>query len=179
MSRLTLDHVEHERRVLQQALDRSRTPAVRNRRGQYATPPDLAVQMASLAKQHLPPTGSVRFLDPGLGTGVFFYAARKVLGHRRLRRGLGFETDPEIAAAAARLWKGFGLEVRNEDFCTASPSGAASNEADLILCNPPYVRHHHLSASRKARLRRELMKLGLPLSGLAGLYCYFLLLAHR
>ncbi len=49
----------------------------------------------------------------------------------------------------------------------------------MILCNPPYVRHHHLSAEQKVRLGTEVRRQGHPLSGLAGLYCYFLALTHR
>jgi methylase of polypeptide subunit release factors len=48
----------------------------------------------------------------------------------------------------------------------------------LILANPPYVRHHHLSKDDKERLQRLTLKLtGVEVNGLAGLYVYFLLLA--
>ena len=41
------------------------------------------------------------------------------------------------------------------------------------------MRHHHLNALQKYRLRQQLAQsLHLELSGLAGLYCYFLLLCH-
>ena len=50
---------------------------------------------------------------------------------------------------------------------------------DVVLTNPPYVRHHHLAAEEKQRLRELAQNAtGLRLSGLAGLYCYFLLIAH-
>ena len=47
------------------------------------------------------------------------------------------------------------------------------------MTNPPYVRHHHLAAEDKARLHAVVAaKTGVNLSGLAGLYCSFLLSAH-
>lgn len=169
-----LDQREAERRAAQQALDRQKPAAERNRLGQFTTPAALALEMAGLARHYLPPGRGVSLLDPG----VFFYAARKTLGARRLRSALGFETDPAAAAEAERLWGPSGLRVHVQDFCLAAPPAAERDRATLILCNPPYVRHHHLSAGRKAMLRRRTERLGFRVSGLAGLYGYFLLLAH-
>ena len=50
---------------------------------------------------------------------------------------------------------------------------------NLIICNPPYVRHHHLGNGDKSRLQiHTLQASGMKISGLAGLYCYFLGLSH-
>ncbi len=51
---------------------------------------------------------------------------------------------------------------------------------NLLICNPPYVRHHHLRRSTvKTRLQRQsLIATGVRLSGLAGLYAHFITLAH-
>jgi adenine-specific DNA-methyltransferase len=171
------DAREAERQAAQEALDRARPAPQRNRLGQFATPTRLALEMAQLARQHLPARGDVRFLDPGVGSGAFFYAVRKVLG-ARVRAAVGFEIDPGVAAEAAQLWAAFGLSVRLEDFCAAAPTTDA-DKATLILCNPPYVRHHHLAAAQKASLRRAVEGEGFRVSGLAGLYCYVLLLAHK
>jgi hypothetical protein len=49
---------------------------------------------------------------------------------------------------------------------------------NLILTNPPYVRHHHLGRHDKERLQALAFRLaGVRVNGLAGLYVYFLLLA--
>ncbi|MFP3938115.1 MAG: Eco57I restriction-modification methylase domain-containing protein [Phycisphaerae bacterium] len=51
---------------------------------------------------------------------------------------------------------------------------------NLVLTNPPYVRHHHLSPKDKRRLQARIAEeLGLSISGLAGLYVHFLLLTHQ
>jgi hypothetical protein len=134
--------------------------------------------MAELTAEYLAGRGPIRFLDPALGTGVFFYAASKVFAGR-VEAGRGYETDPAVAETARELWGPFGLDVRNEDFCTAAAPKEDAHKPNLVLCNPPYVRHHHLTAGQKACLRVELARAGYSLSGLAGLYGYFLLLAHR
>jgi hypothetical protein len=179
MRKLSLASTEAERLHAQAALDRRRTAADRNRLGQFATPAELALEMAALGAQHLPARGGISLLDPAVGTGVFFYAARTALGPGRLGHAVGFEIDPEVAAACERLWGSFGLCICAADFCAASPPRAERDKANLVLCNPPYVRHHHLSAEQKARLQRDARDAGFAVSGLAGLYCYFLLLAHR
>jgi hypothetical protein len=174
-----LDVRECDRQAAQHALDCLRSAAERNRLGQFATPAPLALDMAHLGKSLLPARGPVRFLDPGFGSGGLFYAARKTVGAARLRSAVGFETDPAFAAEAERLWADFGLRVRVQDFCTAAPPADDADKATLVLCNPPYVRHHHLSAKQKADLRRRTQQLGLRVSGLTGLYGYFVLLAHQ
>ena len=48
---------------------------------------------------------------------------------------------------------------------------------NLILTNPPYVRHHHLDRDDKERLKALVAdRFRLDISGLAGLYAHFLLL---
>jgi hypothetical protein len=178
MTTHSLDTAEAARREIQAALDHRKQVVERNRLGQFSTPPDLAVEMAVLGRQYLPGRGAVRFLDPAVGSGVFFYAAKKVLGPR-VRWALGFEIDHEVVAAVETLWAPLGLSVRDEDFCTTKPPMENLDKATLILCNPPYVRHHHLTAKQKERLWLEARRLGLRVSGLAGLYCYFMVLSHR
>ena len=102
--------------------------------------------MVALARPHL--RGPVSLLDPAVGTGVFFAAALEVFGRRRVRRALGYEIDGDTAAEAAALWSDLGLNVVNGDFL----GGAPDPYADLVICNPPYVRHHHLSSQRKREL---------------------------
>jgi adenine-specific DNA-methyltransferase len=48
---------------------------------------------------------------------------------------------------------------------------------NLLISNPPYVRHHHMTAEYKAALKRSVLeRVGIRTSGLAGLYTSFLLL---
>jgi hypothetical protein len=50
---------------------------------------------------------------------------------------------------------------------------------NLLICNPPYVRHHHMAVEQKLRLQADTeAACGVRMAGLGGLYCYFLGLAH-
>lgn len=50
----------------------------------------------------------------------------------------------------------------------------------MICTNPPYVRNHHIPPQVKRLLQSRVAKeLGITVSGLSGLYVYFMLLADR
>jgi hypothetical protein len=176
----TIEQVEAARLAAQGDFDKSVPNAERNRRGQYATPPALAEAMVHLARDLFPEIKRVRFLDPALGTGVFYSALLKVYGTRNVASAVGFEIDPRLATVADRLWGSFDLQVIPKDFTRAEPSSPDDEKPNLIVCNPPYVRHHHLDQETKTRLRTRVVRNGGPLlNGLTGLYGYFLFLTHR
>jgi len=174
-----LEEREAARAVAQQEFDQRVPQALRNRRGQFSTPPALAVSMLELARRLLGGGGPVRFLDPALGTGVFFYALRKVYSEAVISTALGFEIDRALASVSSQLWGPLGLEVRPRDFTLAPAPSRDQDKPNLIACNPPYVRHHHLDQHVKSRLKRSAHELGFAVNGLAGLYTYFLLLSDR
>ena len=91
---------------------------------------------------------------------------------------MGYEIDPHYGAPATELWRETGLDIRVEDFTLADPP-AESEKFNLLICNPPYVRHHHIDGPEKLRLKiRTRNSCKLEINGLAGLYCYFLGLCH-
>jgi hypothetical protein len=165
-----------ERRLQEQTrLDSLKTASERNQWGQFATPPELALSLARYAHALMGET-PVRFLDPAIGTGSFFSAALQAFGSKHITAATGVELDPLFAHTAATLWEGQGLQVIKGDF---TKQHAPEQRFNLVLTNPPYVRHHHLEAEEKDRLKARLARsLHLDISGLAGLYCYFLLLCH-
>ena len=170
---------EEHRVKLQDALDRSKLQHERNRLGQYATPISLAQAMLREAEALMEKRQHLRFLDPAIGTGVFYSALLDVFGQSRIEKAVGYEIDPHYGLPAKRLWTGTGIDLRLEDFTQAVPP-PEHGQYNLLVCNPPYVRHHHLSADEKLRLRTRIGRaIGIELSGLAGLYCYFLGLAHE
>lgn len=162
-------------RALQAALDAEKTQAERNRLGQFATPTVLAEDILRYAAALLPAGEEVRFLDPAIGTGSFYSALLKAFPKERIAEALGFELDPHYGKPAAQLWKDHGLTLKHGDFTHA----AAAPRFNVVICNPPYVRHHHLQNGDKTRLQILTEKAsGIKLSGLAGLYCHFLGLSH-
>ncbi len=173
----TVVEIESRRQRQQVALDAARDQAERNRWGQFATPFPLALEIAQYAAATWKKrTDRVRFLDPALGSGSFYSAVKQAFSQACIERAVGVELDPRFVAAASDLWASTGLDVIAADFTGLSAS--PSEQFNLILTNPPYVRHHHLERTEKERLQSEVARqLGITLSGLAGLYCHFLLLA--
>ena len=172
---VTMEELEARRIGLQAILDAGRTPEERNRMGQFATPSPLAHDILTHARDLLPAKPKIRFLDPALGSGSFYAALRRVFDVKQIEEARAFEMDPHYGKPAEALWAPHGLHLTHGDFTRAKPDPSFN----LVICNPPYVRHHHLSAQDKQHLAtRTLASTGLQLSGLAGLYCHFLLQAH-
>ena len=166
--------IEARRQVEQGRLDRLKSLEERNRLGQFATPPALALDIARHAAAHWQGRPDrVAFLDPAIGSGSFYSALRQAFPTDRVGDACGVEIDPGFAGAAQALWEGTGLRVIQGDFTRLDPD----RKYNLILTNPPYVRHHHLAREDKERLQGIASdRLGVAISGLAGLYAHFLLL---
>lgn len=167
--------IEGHRQVEQARLDALKSAAERNKWGQFATPFELALGLTRYMHQ-LRGAGTIRFLDPAIGTGAFFSALSQTVPAKAVEDAAGVELDPIFAEAAEKLWGKSGLHVIRGDFTKQKPPKQLFN---LVLTNPPYVRHHHLDGAEKERLKAQLARsLHMEISGLAGLYCYFLLLCH-
>ena len=171
--------IESRRQAIQAEIDSRKSAAERNRLGQFATPNALAVEIARYVQSVLRRTkGSIRFADPSIGSGSFFSAALAVFGSKRISSAVGVELDPAFADAARNLWANAGLEVVSGDFTRVVATGSCPPAPNVILANPPYVRHHHMNREDKERLQGLTFKMtGVEVNGLAGLYVYFLLLA--
>jgi len=175
---MSADRSEARRVALQAALDAVRPLPGRNRLGQFATPPALARQVVGAALDWLPAGSPIRFLDPAFGTGSFLSALLDLAPAGRLERLAGYEIDPHYGEPARELWRPRGLDLVLGDFTRAEPPAAVA-KANLVVCNPPYVRHHHLDPADKVRLQALGERAaGVRLSGLAGLYAHFMLLAE-
>ncbi|MGB5832212.1 MAG: N-6 DNA methylase [Thiohalocapsa sp.] len=176
---LVVRDYEAERLQIQDTLDALKTPEERNRLGQFATPTAFARDILQHAKDLMPGHAKVRFMDPAIGTGSFFSALLNVFPEDQIAAATGFEIDPAFANAARGLWEGKGLELVGEDFTKAQAPRAEKDRFNLVICNPPYVRHHHIINGEKARLHSLAKEAsGAALSGLSGLYCYFLCLSR-
>lgn len=173
-----IDTCENERLQLQDALDSERSPEERNKWGQFATPPALADDIMRYALS-LCDEEPVSFLEPSSGSGSFISALYRNLSESGQAESVsGIELDPRFAEVARNLWGPFGAEIFEGDFLTENP--VADGSVSLLVANPPYSRHHHLSSDQKAVYRVEAERhLGITPSGLSGLYLYFILRAHQ
>jgi adenine-specific DNA-methyltransferase len=172
----TIIESESLRRSEQERLDGLKTARERNKLGQFATPPALALDIAKFVWNRVKKRkGQLAFLDPAIGTGSFFAALLQQFPADRIERATGIEIDKLFADTAATIWTERGLRIVHGDFADQKPD----EPYNVVLTNPPYVRHHHLAGKQKQQLGQLAFEAtGLRLSGLAGLYCYFLLIAH-
>jgi adenine-specific DNA-methyltransferase len=174
-----IETIEAKRLEIQTQLDSSKSQGERNKLGQFATPTPLAIEMLECARRLHPAGTRVRFLDPAIGTGSFYSALLRAFPADQIESAVGFETDSACADSARSLWGHTPLKLRVEDFTTAAPPSFERTKPNLLICNPPYVRHHHLRGEEKLRMHRMVEEAaGVKLSGLAGLYCYFLCLSQ-
>jgi adenine-specific DNA-methyltransferase len=177
---MTIQYFQEQARLeLQQSLDAAKTHEERNKLGQFATPTALANDILSYAHTLIPETTTVRFLDPAFGTGSFYSALLTVFPESQVDKAEGYEIDPHYGNDATTFWRNTPLQLNLKDFTRAVPPSLDSGRANVLICNPPYVRHHHISNSEKLLLLDKVQEVtGMRLSGLAGLYAYFLCLSH-
>jgi adenine-specific DNA-methyltransferase len=167
---------EKHRLDVQATLDAEKTRLERNRMGQFATPSPLAFEVLSYAKRLMPSHKKIHFIDPALGTGSFYSALLRTFPASSIAAAVGYEIDPHYGTPAHEIWSESGLHVELSDFTKATPPETKFN---LLICNPPYVRHHHIVNGNKARIQAASSNAcGIQFGGLAGLYCHFLGLSH-
>lgn len=160
--------LESKRQQQQHDYDSSHSQLERNVKGQFATPYDLAVSITRDALSRLDSPAAV--LEPSCGTGAFISAIRKCDPDIAIT---GIEKDPSVFDIAAGLWNDENITLRNADFFDVAQGLGGF---DLLVTNPPYSRHHHLTSEDKAHYGAVAEKLsGRNLSQLAGLHAYFIL----
>lgn len=170
---------EDRRLKLQRQLDSQKTQEERNRFGQFATPGPLAQDILKCVSPYLSNLEEVDFLEPALGTGAFYSALLSTLPPLQMGTCRGFEIDPHYGLPAQQLWAETDLSIELADFTEQPWPTTSAQQADLIVTNPPYVRHHHLSSAKKQALQdRAYELLGIKPSKLSGLYTYFVYFAH-
>jgi len=144
-------------------------------KGQFWTPDWTADFMATYVLQDKPE----RLLDPALGEGAFFRAAKRYAAHHGFALELfGRDIDPEVVdkAEKAGLDRDDLRNVEIRDFVLDPPS----ETFPAIIANPPYIRHHRLSPRQKEQFRHfAYTATGRHIDGRAGLHVYFLIRALR
>ena len=163
----------------QLCVDSQKTQEQRNRMGQFSTPFMLAKQIVveTLSLKMCSPHQS--FIEPALGSGAFFSALEDSSEGENVVEAVGLEIDSAYREIAEELWNSPPWRVLSESFIDFSADKANTGRFSLLCTNPPYVRHHHLSSELKQELQTRIaVELGLKVSGLSGLYVYFMLLSH-
>lgn len=170
--------LENQRQKIQAEFDALKSQKERNILGQFATPITLANSILKYVQIIVPENNKIRFLDPAVGTGSFYSALNNIFDSRKIETAVGYEIDEHYAKPARKLWSETHLEYRLADFMTINPPIEEKHKYNLVICNPPYVRHHHINGCKKQLKKAALNAAEMNLSGLAGLYCYFIALSH-
>jgi adenine-specific DNA-methyltransferase len=135
--------------------------------GQFFTPEPIAALMAAAVNEIQPET----VCDPGVGGGVLLRA----VGPELRRFGCDID-DAAVRVARASLKKqGGDHEVVNGNFLDLDGWPFSVSEFDAFISNPPYIRHHNLTARDKALARHYARVFGTKVSSLSGSYVYFFL----
>lgn len=172
-----LSAIETKRMQMQTQIDGSKSIEERRKFGQYTTPFGLAKEIVSYGLALLNDK-EISFLEPAFGTGSFYSALLSEITRfsKYIKSAVGIELDDKYYSAAHELWEDRNIKLVHKDFAAAEGVGAAN----LLISNPPYVRHHFIGQEQKSKLAVLIKnETGLSISGLAGLYCYFILLAHK
>ena len=139
--------------------------------GATYTPPAIVASMVAWAEGGASPA---RVVNPGAGSGRFAVAAGRRFGRARI---VAVEQDPLAAIACRAHLAAAGLADRATvlvgDYRSAD-LGTVDGRT-LYLGNPPYVRHHQISAGWKEWLTLTARAHGFEASQLAGLHVHFFL----
>lgn len=165
-----MNGIEIRRQNLQKELDEAKDLLERNKLGQFSTPYPLASQICNHLT-HLIGDSVDTVLEPAIGTGVFYSAIQDSI---KVKKCVGYEIDDYYFTPTASLWSGYNLKIINKDFLVETPT----EKFDLIISNPPYSRNHHIPTETKKKLSEKIYRnFGIDVSGLSGLYIYFVILS--
>jgi adenine-specific DNA-methyltransferase len=146
-----------------------RDPVARRAHGAIYTPGKIVNPMVGLVLGQ----GPGRVVDGGTGSGRFL---AEVLRRRPQIEAIAVDVDPVatlMARAMLAVMKTSSARVIHGDYTRMDLPRIAGRTA--FIGNPPYVRHHQLSAEAKAWAQDSADSIGHQISGLAGLHAHFFL----
>jgi hypothetical protein len=151
---------------------RINTAFQRRSSGQTFTPDHVVSGMYGWARRQK--RDIVRLVDPGAGTGRYTLAGLRALPGAK---AVAVEMDPVVAVLLRANLAAAGVADRAQvvvsDYRSLKlPKVTGST---LFVGNPPYVRHHGISAAWKEWYSEALSSAGLKGSQLAGLHLHFFL----
>ena len=172
------DGVEELRDLIQAGQDplgdafcRIRSAGERRPHGQTYTPAPIVDAMVGWTKTQPTPA---RIVDPGVGSARYLLAAARAHTTATL---IGADLDPLAALMARANLNAAGLADRAQ-ISLHDYRSLVLDDVDgptLYVGNPPYVRHHGITADWKQWLTRTATLHGYKASQLAGLHVHFFL----
>jgi predicted RNA methylase len=148
-----------------------RSPEKRRDAGAVYTPEVIIKAMMDWASNEGVPT---RVVDPGSGSGRFIAAAAKAFPLARL---VACDVDPlaMLLLRAKATVQGFADRLDAQLIDYRELTLPQQRGKTLFIGNPPYVRHHKLSATAKDWFVETAKRFGYRASKLSGLHAHFFL----
>lgn len=136
---------EQSRYKFQKFVDNQKSVTDRRTLGQFSTPYKLAREIMDHCIGLLPDK-EFSFLEPSVGSGVFLSA---LLDSGALVSNIvAYDIDVQYLNIAVKLFGSHkNTTIIEGDFTVAKPK-----KFDLIVTNPPYVRHHLINHKKKKHL---------------------------
>ena len=146
----------------------NRTPSDVRKNGVYYTPTLLARTLV----EPLITNPNLRIIDPAYGNGALILAAEQELKekHKSKKRSNLFGCD--IAPLSDRTQHLPASNLVECDFFDYE----VKNKFDIVLMNPPYVRHHYLHKDKVCHYQKVIENL-FPLKRTSDLWAYFIVKA--
>ena len=142
----------------------------RNANGQFSTPNPLAKAIVRECFKQFSPGELKTVLEPACGSGSFISALLQETDTDLCI--VGVDMDPAYLNIAKKCYGEYASLIM-ADYLSWMPDITF----DLLVTNPPYVRHHLISADVKKAFQDKCKSLGINFSGLSDLYCYFIIKA--
>lgn len=126
-----------------------------------------------------------KVLEPCFGGCTFLDASVARLGSIGSKNAqtnlFGCDIDPVAFSVLNRFIKPPALSGHffQQDFLELDPDQCAGGKMDLVIGNPPYIRHSNFSAKQKANVAKMVEKSAVRLHGRANLWAYFLVHALK
>lgn len=169
--------IEAKRQFLLNELEETLLINDRKRLGQYNTPFQLSSQIASYVLNMMG-KANLSVFEPAVGSGSFLSALLEIGSEKEIvfSELEGIDIDQKYLSIAETVFGNIeGVFLNNADFFNFS----TEKKYDLVISNPPYVRHHKLDKEFKRNYSKQIKeKFGITVSGLADLYIYFTILSH-
>jgi len=144
-------------------------------RGGYYTPPPVALWLARWAIR----SGTDRILEPSCGDGAFLTAAATALGQRKAQSSK--RPDQIVAielleeeAARARTRASDVTRVVTGDFFEWLDAKAKSDQFDVVLGNPPFIRYQNFPEPSRSLAMEFLKEQGLRANRLTNIWVPFI-----
>jgi len=143
--------------------------------GQVWTPNDIAIQMVKSSMQFVGEKRNVKVLDPACGPGTFVEAFCSAGYSAKELDFTCYDIDNRMMLENSHISGGSGFLCSsvNQNYLLCKKD---RNNYDLVIMNPPYIRHEKISVELKNQYYEYLeMELGAKINGRSNLFVLFML----